>query len=178
MMAGRSGEANGDDGRNGESALDALCRATVHLIESLPTRPTRLRLSTDDVIVDLDWRPNAPEAEHVAADVARGAPEDAAVPEHRTRSSAPVLSADEPDLDLHYVLAPSVGTFYHAADPGAAPFVNAGQSVEEGQQVGIIEAMKMMLPIEADRAGVVVAVLVDDSQPVEYGERVLSVRPS
>jgi acetyl-CoA carboxylase biotin carboxyl carrier protein len=63
-----------------------------------------------------------------------------------------------------------VGTFYHASSPGAQPFVEVGQSVGEGDTLCIIEAMKMLNQIEADRAGVVKAILVENGQPVEYGE--------
>ncbi|ANB02153.1 acetyl-CoA carboxylase biotin carboxyl carrier protein [Ectothiorhodospira sp. BSL-9] len=70
----------------------------------------------------------------------------------------------------HQVLAPMVGTFYLAPTPGAKSFVEVGQSVEEGDTLCIIEAMKMLNQIEADKAGVIKAVLVENGQPVEYGE--------
>ncbi|MGF1463478.1 MAG: acetyl-CoA carboxylase biotin carboxyl carrier protein [Maricaulaceae bacterium] len=66
--------------------------------------------------------------------------------------------------------SPMVGTAYHAAEPGAAPFVQPGDTVAEGQTVMIVEAMKTMNPIPAPRAGVVKEILVGDSRPVEYGE--------
>ncbi|MCG5497626.1 acetyl-CoA carboxylase biotin carboxyl carrier protein [Ectothiorhodospira variabilis] len=70
----------------------------------------------------------------------------------------------------HQVLAPMVGTFYRAPTPGAKSFVEVGQQVEEGDTLCIIEAMKMLNQIEADKAGVIKAVLVENGQPVEYGE--------
>ncbi len=68
------------------------------------------------------------------------------------------------------ITSPMVGSAYLAPEPGATPFVKPGDRVEEGQTVMIIEAMKVMNPIRAPRAGVVQQVLVEDAQPVEFGE--------
>jgi acetyl-CoA carboxylase biotin carboxyl carrier protein len=70
----------------------------------------------------------------------------------------------------HHVISPMVGTFYRAPSPGARPFVEVGQKVEVGDKLCIIEAMKMLNQIEADQAGVITAVLVENGQPVEYGQ--------
>jgi acetyl-CoA carboxylase biotin carboxyl carrier protein len=70
----------------------------------------------------------------------------------------------------HVVKAPMVGTFYRAPSPDAKPFVEVGQSISEGQTVCIIEAMKLMNEIESDAGGVIKAVLVENGQPVEYGQ--------
>ncbi len=70
----------------------------------------------------------------------------------------------------HVVKAPMVGTFYRAASPGADPFIEIGATVKEGQTLCIIEAMKLLNEIESDCAGVVKAILVENGQPVEYGE--------
>ena len=75
------------------------------------------------------------------------------------------------------VRAPSVGVFYRAPEPGAPPFVGEGDTVRPGQQVAIVEAMKLMLPVEADRAGRVVEVLKRDGEPVEYGEVLFVLAP-
>lgn len=66
--------------------------------------------------------------------------------------------------------SPMVGTFYRSPSPGAKSFIEVGQSVNAGDTLCIIEAMKLMNEIEADRSGVVKAILVEDGQPVEYGE--------
>ena len=63
-----------------------------------------------------------------------------------------------------------VGTFYRAPSPGATPFVEVGQSVQVGDTLCIIEAMKLLNQIEADKAGVIKAILVENGQPVEYGQ--------
>ena len=68
------------------------------------------------------------------------------------------------------VKSPMVGTFYRAPSPGAKPFVDVGQSVSEGDTLCIIEAMKMLNQIEADKSGTIKAILVDNAQPVEFGQ--------
>jgi acetyl-CoA carboxylase biotin carboxyl carrier protein len=79
------------------------------------------------------------------------------------------LSPTEPDPPEILITAPMIGTFYAAATTGAQPFVAEGDEVYVGQTIGIIEAMKIMNEIAADRAGVVEAILVGNGQPVEYG---------
>ncbi|MDX9699069.1 MAG: acetyl-CoA carboxylase biotin carboxyl carrier protein [Rhodocyclaceae bacterium] len=70
----------------------------------------------------------------------------------------------------HVVKSPMVGTFYRAASPGAKPFVDIGQNVSSGDRLCIIEAMKLMNDIESEVDGVIKAILVDNGQPVEYGQ--------
>ncbi len=72
--------------------------------------------------------------------------------------------------DGHIVKSPMVGTFYRAASPGASAFVEVGQRVKEGDTLCIIEAMKLLNEIEADKDGVIKAILLENGQPVEYGE--------
>lgn len=83
-------------------------------------------------------------------------------------ASSPV--AEEPVIKGHTVTSPMVGSFYRAPAPGASPFVDVGRHVQVGDTLCIIEAMKMLNQIEADKAGVVAAILVENGQPVEYGE--------
>jgi acetyl-CoA carboxylase biotin carboxyl carrier protein len=80
--------------------------------------------------------------------------------------------------ELHIVKSPIVGTFYAAASPEAAAFVRIGDSVEAGQVVCIIEAMKLMNEIEADVAGEIARALVENGQPVEYGQGLFAIRPA
>ena len=68
------------------------------------------------------------------------------------------------------VVAPMVGTFYRASGPGAKPFVEVGQAVKKGDTLCIIEAMKMMNPIESEVEGTVAAILLNNGEPVEYGQ--------
>ena len=75
-----------------------------------------------------------------------------------------------PEPEGHVVKSPMVGTFYRAGAPGSKPFVDVGDSVAAGDPLCIIEAMKLMNEIEADKSGVVKAILVENGQPVEYGQ--------
>jgi acetyl-CoA carboxylase biotin carboxyl carrier protein len=78
--------------------------------------------------------------------------------------------AEEPALEGHLLKAPMVGTFYRSASPESKAFVEVGQNVKAGETVCIIEAMKLMNEIEADATGVIKAILVENGQPVEYGQ--------
>ncbi|MER2512115.1 MAG: acetyl-CoA carboxylase biotin carboxyl carrier protein [Nitrosomonas ureae] len=86
-------------------------------------------------------------------------------------ASAETADANHKSIpDGHMVKSPMVGTFYRAASPGASPFVEVGQSVKVGDTLCIIEAMKLLNEIEADKNGVIKAILSENGQPVEYGE--------
>ncbi len=86
--------------------------------------------------------------------------------------AAPGAAAAGPPAEPegHQVKSPMVGTFYRSATPGAAPFVEVGDTVAEGATLCIIEAMKLMNEIEADKAGVIKAILTENGQPVEFGQ--------
>jgi acetyl-CoA carboxylase biotin carboxyl carrier protein len=77
----------------------------------------------------------------------------------------------------HIIKSPIVGTFFSSASPDSAPFVKAGDHVKAGQVVCIVEAMKLMNEIEADVAGTIVKALVENAQPVEYGQPLFSIKP-
>lgn len=97
--------------------------------------------------------------------------------------SAPLPAAPEPakptstdpSTDPGAVLSPMVGTAYSSPEPGGRPFVDVGQTVREGQTVLIVEAMKTMNQIPAPRSGTVTAILVEDGQPVEFGEPLMII---
>jgi acetyl-CoA carboxylase biotin carboxyl carrier protein len=94
-------------------------------------------------------------------------------------ASEPSGSAPHPlDENLHVIKSPIVGTFYSSPTPGADPFVRPGDRVEAGRVLCIIEAMKLMNEIEADVAGEVMRVFVENGQPVEYGEPLFAIHPS
>jgi acetyl-CoA carboxylase biotin carboxyl carrier protein len=84
--------------------------------------------------------------------------------------AAPPAVAAPAEAEGHPVKSPMVGTFYRAASPGAKPFVEVGDAVEVGDTLCIIEAMKLMNEIESDKAGVVKQVLIENGQPVEFGQ--------
>lgn len=95
-------------------------------------------------------------------------------------ASPPAQSAPPPMNDRRWVeiTSPMVGTFYRAPSPDEAPFVDAGDRVQVGQTVCIIEAMKLMNEIEAEVAGEIVEILVQNGQPVEYGQPLMRVNPN
>ena len=92
-------------------------------------------------------------------------------------NAEPVAAPAVPEETLHSVRSPIVGTFYEAPSPGAPPFVKAGDRVEVGQVLCIVEAMKLMNEIECDVAGEVVKKLVANGQPIEYGQELFTIRP-
>ena len=92
-------------------------------------------------------------------------------PPAATAAAPQGVTASEPAIpDGHAVTSPMVGTFYEAPTPGAKPFVEVGQLVNIGDTLCIVEAMKMLNQIEADKAGTVAAKLVENGQPVEFGQ--------
>jgi acetyl-CoA carboxylase biotin carboxyl carrier protein len=85
-------------------------------------------------------------------------------------AGAPVAPTAPAEPEGHVVKSPMVGTFYRSGTPGAASFVEVGQAVKQGETLCIIEAMKLMNEIEADASGTIKAVLVENGQPVEFGQ--------
>ncbi len=110
--------------------------------------------------------PVAPAA--VAPLAAAPAASAAAVP-----AEAPIATAPAPTN--HAVKSPMVGTFYQSPSPDTAPFVTVGQSVKQGDVICIVEAMKMMNPIETDKTGVIEAILVKDGEPVEFDQELIII---
>ena len=94
--------------------------------------------------------------------------------------AAPVQAAPAPGVapaqDGHLLRAPMVGTFYRAAAPGSPNFIEVGQAVTSGQTLCIIEAMKTMNQIEADRAGTLAAILVENGHPVEFDQPLMLIK--
>lgn len=89
-------------------------------------------------------------------------------------TATPVVATSEttaePEVSGHQLTSPMVGTFYRSASPGAAVFTDIGQSASEGDTLCIIEAMKILNQIEADKSGTIKAILVENGQPVEFGQ--------
>jgi acetyl-CoA carboxylase biotin carboxyl carrier protein len=136
------------------SLVDELCRHTARLMAVAGVGIRRIRVHAGDAGVELEWPDPPPQA-------AASGPEPPTPADHPAPHERP---------GTHSVRAPMVGTFYRAPAPGAPPFVREGDTVEPGQQIAIIEAMKLMNPIEAERGGTVVEVLVADAEPVEYDQ--------
>ncbi len=110
----------------------------------------------------------------------------AAIPHASLSSAHPlqieVTSADasrtegERDEDLHLITSPIVGTFYRSPSPGTEPYVKAGDLIEEGAVLCIVEAMKLMNEIPSDAAGEIVRIFVDNGHPVEFGQKLFGIR--
>ena len=90
---------------------------------------------------------------------------------------APAKAPAAPEEGLHLVKSPIVGTFYEAPSPGAPPFVKVGDTVEAGQVLCIVEAMKLLNEIASDVAGEIVKKLASNGQPIEYGQELFAIRP-
>lgn len=144
--------------------LDAVCRNLADLLAAAPGPIRRIRVRSGDTDVEVEW----PDGEIVVT------PSTAPAAVTNGVATANAVKSIE-DISVHYVASPMVGTFYRAPEPGAPPFVREGDVVRPGQQVAILEAMKMMMPVEADRGGKVKAVLAADAGPVEYGERLFAI---
>ena len=123
--------------------------------------------------------PTASAAPHFAVHMAPSTP----APEGSSTSAPPAPSAPSAapapvaEVGLHTVHSPIVGTFYECPSPGSPPFVKVGDTVEIGQMLCIVEAMKLMNEIEADVAGEIVKKLVANAQPIEYGQELFVIRP-
>jgi acetyl-CoA carboxylase biotin carboxyl carrier protein len=122
--------------------------------------------------------PPAAAAPHFAVHMAPTAgPEVSSAPPVTAPSMASAAAAPAEETGLHTVRSPIVGTFYECPSPGSPPFVKPGDTVEVGQVLCIVEAMKLMNEIEADVAGEIVKKLVANGQPIEYGQELFVIRP-
>lgn len=94
----------------------------------------------------------------------------APMPVAQAAQGSPVAVEPEEKISGHVVKSPMVGTFYRSASPGTKPFVAVGHSVKQGDTLCIIEAMKILNQIEADKSGKITKILVENAEPVEYGQ--------
>ena len=135
------------------------------------------RLEGDDF--RLEVRRNMPTVAVAAAPAAAVVPAPAPlqVSHEATAPSTPPPAVPASRSDLVDVTAPMVGTFYRAPAPGEAPFVEVGTRIGVGQTICILEAMKLMNELEAESAGEVVEILVDNGTPVEFGQVLMRVKP-
>ncbi|PZS25684.1 MAG: acetyl-CoA carboxylase biotin carboxyl carrier protein subunit [Pseudonocardiales bacterium] len=141
------------------AVLAEVCRHTTRLLSDMDAPPRSLHVRVGMVAVDIEWSESQQTGTHQQpprserAEAAIPAPDDTAGTALR-----PVLTAQ------------AVGVFHRRPEPGADPFVVEGDVVAAGQQVGIIEVMKLMLPVVAEQTGRIVEVLKGDGEPVHYGE--------
>ncbi|SBW25099.1 hypothetical protein FDG2_4421 [Candidatus Protofrankia californiensis] len=158
-----------------KAVLVELCRYVVALLAEID-RLLSLHVAACDVVVELDWSESESEAE-ARAGAGRTAERGADVPARRFPSAPEggAATAAGASQELTYITSPTVGVFYRSPEPGARPFVSEGDTVVAGQQVGIIEVMKLMIPVEADQPGRIVEVLHADGTSVECDERLYAV---
>lgn len=137
-----------------DDVLAAVRRTAAELLAKAPVPPSSLYVRAGDVSVEMGWAAGEVAAAPVAPPVQL-----AAVP-----NPAPAAPVGET------INAATVGVFYRSPSPGAPPFVSEGDEIGRGQQIAIIEAMKLMLPVEADKGGRIAEILVSDGEAVEYGQ--------
>jgi len=153
-------------------AVDALLGVLVRHAGELAARSGRARVAVGDVSVEIGG-PDPAGALPVAEDGPRAL---SVVPDGSGPSpSVPPEPAIAAGAGVHTVRSSTVGVFYRAPEPGSAPFVAEGDTVTAGQQIGIVEAMKLMIPLEADRGGRLVEVLLADGDAVEHGQPVATL---
>lgn len=143
--------------------LDAIQSGALRLLAGFPAQPSGLRIQVGEVTVEAQWPQGSGEA-----GVSAGA------------APAPALATDvatEVAVTDPVIRAPSVGVFYRSPQPGAEPFVAVGDRVSPGRQVGIVEAMKLMIPVTAEVGGVVTAILKQDGESVQFDEPLFSYSP-
>jgi len=117
--------------------------------------------------------PTAPVAPVMQAQPPASAPMPTPAPNEQ--ADAATAPAESQDVSGHAVESPMVGTFYRASSPNAKPFVEVGQTVNSGDTLCIIEAMKMLNQIQADQSGTIKAILVENEQPVEFGQPLMII---
>ena len=149
--------------------LGVLCRHAAELLGASSLPPRHIRVHVGDMGIELSWPAGgalagAPESEGPAAQRQPGA---------RPRPEDGGSQAQGQQI----VCAPTVGAFYRCSEPGANPFVDLHDIVEAGQQLGILEAMKLMNPILAEFPGQIIAILAEDGESVEYGQPLFAVAP-
>ncbi|MEV2215002.1 biotin/lipoyl-containing protein [Streptomyces sp. NPDC050997] len=159
-----------------DRVVGVLCEQAVALSAREARAPSLVRVTAGDLSVQVEWR-------EAASSSAVTSVVPAVVPAVVLPPAAPAAAVEEElptaprQDDGHRVCAHTVGVFYHAAEPGAEPFVVEGDVVEPGRQVGLIEAMKLMIPVEADQGGRVAAILVTDGAAVEHGQPLIVLEP-
>ncbi|MEV6599704.1 biotin/lipoyl-containing protein [Actinoplanes sp. NPDC051346] len=150
--------AIGEDGTSHALLLEQMRRSVAAMAGDAATPLRRVRLSLGAATVEVEWE-------------SRVSAEPQPLPVSATAPATAILQAP----GEHTVTSPLVGTFYVTPEPGAAPFVKVGDPVVAGQQIGIVEAMKLMNPVEADRSGTVLRLLAGSGDAVEYEQPLLVI---
>jgi acetyl-CoA carboxylase biotin carboxyl carrier protein len=154
-----------------DEQLDAVSRTAAALREDGPP-PQHITVRAADVSVELSWPGPAAPAAPASADPPLSATEAA------SQNPQADPSPDDGPPDQLSIRATVVGTFYRAPEPGAEPFASEGDIVQPGQQVAILAAMKMMLPVEATAPGKITSFLVGNGDPVEFDTPLVALSPA
>lgn len=188
------------EGVTAAPAVDAVVAVLGEHLLGLSARarvaPSLVRVSAGDVTVEMGWTtcahtgsaatvaPWALPAAEPGASVAPTAGFGPAAPpapqldaSSNGTAATPATSSTAVPATTFPLCSSSVGVFYRSPEPGAAAFVAEGDVVQAGQQVAIVEAMKLMIPLTAERSGRVVSILVDDASPVEHGQPLFLLEP-
>ncbi|MGJ6967128.1 acetyl-CoA carboxylase biotin carboxyl carrier protein [Streptosporangium sp. G11] len=158
------------DDHTRHNGIGELCRQAGEILSTAPGPLKRVRVQVGDMSVEVEW----PETAGAPASAVQTVQTIAAVQAVAAVQTAAGLQTPSDAMVLE---APLVGTFYRAPSPESRAFVEVGDIVEAGQQVAVIEAMKLMNAVEADRPGRVIEVLVKNGDPVEYGEPLFVLEP-
>ncbi|MFV2009594.1 MULTISPECIES: acetyl-CoA carboxylase biotin carboxyl carrier protein [unclassified Micromonospora] len=163
-----SAAANGTPaGSEPGGQLRRLAEQTRALVGELTGPLRRVQVRHGDTVIDIEWH-----------DRTTPVPAPPSSPADTPAAGLTAPPADQATpASGHRIGSPIVGTFYRAAEPGGAPFVDVGDSIEPGQVIGIVEAMKLMNEITTDRPGVVVEILAGDGEPVEFDQPLIAVAP-
>ncbi|MFI5606910.1 acetyl-CoA carboxylase biotin carboxyl carrier protein [Amycolatopsis sp. NPDC051903] len=162
-----NGSANVFAPQDVDQVVTALREQVLALCAASARHPGAVRVSAQGVVVEVEWPATTGPAAPAMVPVPVPVP-----------VAAPGETTPEPAAGTVPVCAATVGTFYRAPEPGAKPFVSEGDTITTGTQVGIIEAMKLMIPVEADRGGRIVEFRVEDGTPVEHGQPLLVLEPA
>ncbi|MFD0363661.1 acetyl-CoA carboxylase biotin carboxyl carrier protein [Nocardia sp. GCM10030253] len=142
--------------------LEAIQTGALRLLAGFPRQPSALRIQVGEVTVEAEWAVAAPTQ-------AAGS---AVLPDVLESAGGQEVTALDP-----VIRAPSVGVFYRCPEPGADPFVAVGDRISAGQQIAIVEAMKLMIPVHAPVSGVITGVLHEDNEPVQFDDALFSYVP-
>ncbi|GAA2846783.1 hypothetical protein GCM10010517_03540 [Streptosporangium fragile] len=145
-----------------------------NLVKTIPGPVAGISLRLGECSLEVTWAPPQPSVP-VPRPPAEAQAGRAVPPDPGPAEPGPSAAAWEHPAS-YAVTAPLVGTFYVAPEPGAPPFVQPGDRVDAGQTIGIVEAMKLMNPVTAERAGEVVEVIAGNGEPVEYGQVLVRIR--
>ncbi|WP_062985846.1 acetyl-CoA carboxylase biotin carboxyl carrier protein [Nocardia anaemiae] len=138
--------------------LEAIQTGALQLLAGFPQQPSALRVQVGEVTIEAEWQVSAAPVTAAPATVEA------------------VVTQVEPPLGAVF-RAPSVGVFYRSPEPGADPFVEVGDRVRAGQQIAIVEAMKLMIPVTAQASGVITGILAQDNEPVQFDDPLFSYSP-